>query len=344
VRRQAGCPRFPLRGGKLGVVPALTTPTVGDVQAAGDLVRRYLAVTPLVPSPLLGANVVLKLETLQPTGSFKVRGALVGLQAALARARDLPVVAASTGNHALGVGFAASVFGVVPTVVIPETASGAKRDAIARYPVELIRHGKTSEDAENFAGSLVNEGWQYLSPYNDRDVIAGQGTIGIELLEQAPGLTTIVAPVGGGGLISGLGLAARLKPDVQVIGVEAESSTAMSAALEAGRVVPVSVRETLADGLAGNLEEGSLTVDVTRQNVADMLTVTEDEIAESIRFLIAEHGLVAEGSAAVAVAPFLSGRIKGHGGTVAVVLTGRNILPASLAEVLGGASGRSHLR
>ena len=170
--------------------------------------RRHLAATPVVPAPRLGRDVWLKLETLQPTGSFKVRGALVAVTAALARDRRAPIVTASAGNHGLGIAFAADRLGATATVVVPTNASEAKQEAIERFAVELVRHGTSYDEAEAHALALADAGAVYVSPYNDPDVIAGQGTIAIELLEQVPGLTTIVTPIGGGGLASGLGLAA----------------------------------------------------------------------------------------------------------------------------------------
>ena len=252
----------------------------------------------------------------------------------LARDTKARVVAASAGNHGLGVGFAADRLDADATVVVPTTASPVKLAALERSGVRLVRHGTTYDEAERHALALADDGAHFISPYNDPDVIAGQGTIGLELLQQVPDLSTIVAPVGGGGLVAGLVLAAATVRGVRVVGVGAASSRAFEAAVDAGQVVPVDVGPTMADGLAGNLEPGAVTVDLARRHAVELLAVTEDEIEEAIRFLATEHGLVAEGSAAAALAPLLAGRIRPGPGTTVVVLTGRNIAPATLAGVL----------
>lgn len=302
--------------------------------AASAVVSRHLQVTPVVPAPGLGRRVVLKLETLQPTGSFKVRGALVAVSNAIGRDPDGVVVAASAGNHGLGVAFAADLLGARAIVVVPETASEAKVAALERFPASLVRHGGSYDEAEAYALALAVEGRHFISPYNDPDVIAGQGTIGLELLDQVPDLSAIVAPVGGGGLVAGLGLAVAERTRRRVIGVGAERSPALRAWVETGKAAPVEVGPTLADGLAGNLEAGSVTVELVRRHVDDLLDATEEEIGQAVRFLATEHGLVAEGSAAAAVAAILSGRLAAGPGATAVVLTGRNISRAALAGVL----------
>jgi threonine dehydratase len=301
------------------------------------VVARHLAPTPVVRAPLLGRDVWLKLETLQPTGSFKVRGALVAVTAALARDRATPIVTASAGNHGLGIAFAADRLGASATVVVPTNASEAKRAAIERFAIELVRHGTSYDEAEAYAIGLADSGAVYVSPYNDPDVIAGQGSIAIELFEQVPDLTTIVTPVGGGGLASGIGLAASTVESVRVLGVEAEQSPAMRSALDAGAPVAITPGPTLADGLAGNFEEGSVTFDLIRRTIADVVTVPEDDIAAAMRFLAYEYGIVAEGSGAVGIAALMSRRIVIEApGATTVVVTGRNISPATLARVLAG--------
>lgn len=314
---------------------AVRTPEPADLVAANVVVSRELSMTPVVPVAGFGADVAMKLETFQPTGSFKVRGALVAVAGALGRDADRPVVAASAGNHGLGVAFAADRLGARATVVVPVTASPVKLAALERSGVRLVRRGNSYDEAERHALALAGEGAHFISPYNDPEVIAGQGTIGLELFEQVPDLSTIVAPVGGGGLLAGLALAATTVTGVRVVGVEAAMSRAFSAALDAGHVVPVEVGATLADGLAGNLEPGTVTLELARRYPTEVLAVTEAEIEDAIRFLAAEHGLVAEGSAAAALAPLLGGRITSGPGTTVVVLTGRNIAAATLARVLG---------
>jgi threonine dehydratase len=310
-------------------------PDERDVDRAVAIVARSLAPTPVVPAPLLGDDVWLKVETVQPTGSFKVRGAIVAVTAAIARDPGTRIVTASAGNHGLGIAFAADRLGAVATIVVPTNASPAKVGAFEQFAVTLVQHGTSYDEAEAYALTLAGEGAVYVSAYNDPDVIAGQGTIAVELFDQVPGLTTIVTPIGGGGLASGLGLAAA-GHGVRVVGVEAAQSPALRTALDAGRPAPITPGPTLADGLAGNLEPGTVTFDIIRRTVADVVSVSEAEIEAAMRFLDREHGLIAEGSAAVGIAALRCGRITGATpGATAVIVTGRNVAAAVLERVLG---------
>lgn len=297
---------------------------------AHEVVAAALPATPLVRSTGLGQGVLLKLESFQPTGSFKVRGAL----AALAAAGDgIGVVTASSGNHALGVAWAAERLGISATLVVPVSTSPAKLDTLRRFQATVVIHGDGYEHAERHARSLATGGLRYVSASSNPDVIAGQATIGAELLAQLPGPLTVVCGVGGGALASGLGLVASASGRMSVIGVEAAASLAMSTAVNAGVVIPVEVGKTLADGLAGNLEPGIITVDLIRQHVGRLISVTEEQIADAIRYLAREHGIVAEGSGAASVAAILAGAIPVNGQTVAII-TGRNITFQALADVL----------
>jgi threonine dehydratase len=313
-------------------VRTVRTPTAGDVLDARKVIARHLEPTPIVRSPVLGPDVVLKLETVQPTGSFKVRGALVAVAKAIAHDRTIPFVTASAGNHGLGLAFAATAYGATATVVVPTNASPPKRTALERFDVTVIATGTTYDEAEAHALSLADTGATFVSPYNDPDTIAGQGTIALELFDQKPNLRTIIVPIGGGGLISGIGLAATLRSDIRIVGVEASASPAMLAAIDGG-TTDIVVAPTLADGLAGNLEPGSVTVDLVRRHVADIVTVTEDEIIDAIRFLVREHGLIVEGSGAVGVAALLQQRVA-IDGAAAVLLTGRNIAADVIARLI----------
>lgn len=309
----------------------VAVPTADDVRAAAGLVGRHLAPTPLVRDPFGDwPQLHLKLETLQPTGSFKVRGALYALSTV---EPGRAVVTASAGNAGLGLAWAAGELGRSVTVVVPGNASPAKVEALRRFPVELVEIGTSYDDAEAEALRRAAQGAYYLSPYNDTAVIAGQGTIGVELADQLPGPFTVVCGVGGGGLAGGLALWAGTRDDVQVVGVEAEVSTAVSAAVAAGHVVDVEVGPTLADGMAGGIEVGSATVPVVRDGVSSLVTVSEDEIRAAIRHLLRRHGLLAEGAGAVGVAAVLAGKVSSAHPVVAVV-SGRNIALPVLAEVL----------
>jgi threonine dehydratase len=305
----------------------LAVPTPADLARAEAVVRAHLAPTPVVESTVGH----LKLECLQPTGSFKVRGAL----AALAQlSPDDHVVTASAGNHGLGVAFAAARLGVGATVVVPTTASPAKVAALREFPVRLVLEGDGYSDAERHALELAADGATYVSAYNDSSVIAGQASIGPELDEALEGPLTVVVPVGGGGLVAGLSLWARDRPSVHIVGIEAAASRALSAAVAAGGVVEVTVDPTLADGLAGNLEPNSITPAIVAAHTRTLGTVTEAEIRHAIRFLAIRHGLLVEGSGAVGVAALLAGRVDVNGRAVAVV-TGRNIALPVVREILG---------
>jgi threonine dehydratase len=313
------------------VTRTVAAPTAADLDAAWRVVSERLPPTPLVPAPALGADAYLKLETLQPTGSFKVRGGL----AALSRAGGGPVITASAGNAGLGVAWAAAELAMPATVVVAETASPAKVAALEALPLTLVRHGADYDEAEAHALALAAEGAAYVSSYNDTGVIAGQSTLGRELDAQLPGALTVACPLGGGSLASGLGLWAAGRDGARVAGVEAERSPAMSSALAVGEIVPIEVGDTLADGLAGNIEPGAVTFELVRDHVDSVAGVTEEEIAEAMRFLARAHGIVAEGAGAAAVAGVLAGRVVFDGPLVAVV-TGRNITLDRFAGVLNG--------
>lgn len=305
-------------------------PTAVDVAAARNAQAGVLPPTPLLPAPRLRGKAWIKAESMQPTGSFKPRGALAAL-AAIKPGQS--VITASAGNAAIGIAWAAQKLARQVTVVVPQNASPAKLAKLTRYDVAVERYGRSFDDAEAHAVEVSNDrAAHYLSSYNDTALIAGYSTLGDEL-DALDGPKTVVCPVGGGGLISGLCTWAGSRRDVTLVGVEAVASRAMSAALAAGRVVPVPVGSTIADGLAGNIESGSITVQIARR-VDLMVDVQESEIAEAIRFLATEHGLVAEGAGAVATAAVLFERVP-HAGTVIAVLSGANIAPPLFAEVLG---------
>jgi threonine dehydratase len=246
------------------------------------------------------------------------------------------VVTASSGNHALATAWAARRTGRSVTVVVPETTSPAKLEVLRSSYDDVLTVGDAFEMAERHAIGMSRRGAHYLSPYNDPTVIAGQATIGAEL-EHLEGPLTVVVPIGGGGLVSGIALWAHRRGDVRVVGVEVAASQAMRAALEAGRVVPVEFGASLADSLTGNIEPGTVTVPIIQAHMHDLATVDEHEVAGAMRFLVAEHGIVAEGAAAVGVAAILSGRVDVSGRPVALV-TGRNVTSAVLRDVLRGAS------
>ena len=306
------------------------------MESAWKAVRRFLAVTPVVGAPQLGPSVSVKVETVQPTGSFKVRGGLAAVSATLEEDPGRAVVASSAGNHGLGLAYAASNLGARVTVVVPEGASAAKVSALQQFDVRLVLHGAGYRDAETHAlERAAAEGSRYISPYNDPDVIAGQATLARELLDQVPDLGTVVVPCGGGGLLAGviLGLEGS---GVRVVGIESEASPSMSTALAAGAIVPIDVEPTVADGLAGNLEPGAVTVGVALAHGVSVLTVSEADIRSAMAFSASKMGLVLEGAGAVGVAALRAGVIAAdpEGRETVVILTGRNVAPKLLSEVL----------
>ena len=302
------------------------------IARAREVVRRHLPVTPLVRIDLAGfdAPAYLKLETLQPTGAFKVRGALAAMSAA--RAQGQSVVTASAGNHGLGTAYAAQALGAEATIFVPENAAAPKVAVLGEYPVDLRLVGRSYDAAEAAALTFAEQtGATFISAYSHPDVIAGQATVMTEILDQLSGPFQIVVPVGGGGLASGIALAA---PDrVRVLGVESARSTAVSASMAAGRIVAVPVGDTIADGLAGNLGPGTMTPQVLRDRGAAVVSVEEEAVRAAVRYLATKHGLVVEGSGAVGIAA-------AHGGLVGIdrptvfVITGRNIAATTLAEIL----------
>jgi threonine dehydratase len=319
------------------------TPTA--VMAAARRLKGHVLRTPLDPSPALaGASgareAFLKLESLQRTGSFKIRGALNRLFTLDERERALGVVAASAGNHALGVAEAVTLLKLRATLVVPKTASQAKIAALRRYPeeyVELMVEGTGYDEAESLAIQLARQtNRRFVSPYNDPQIIAGQGTIGLEILQDLPNIQTLLVPVGGGGLIIGVGLWAKaVNPQIRVVGVQSSASRAMSAAFEAGRLVTVPVMDTLADGISGNIEPGSPMYDLAREYADEIVLVEEGQIAQAMTWYIEQHHLIVEGSGAVVLAALLNQYVAGVSGkTVAAVLTGRNVATERLKALL----------
>lgn len=326
----------PVTGQRPAAPRRVALPTREAVTDAALRIGRHVAESPLVLSPALSGaaagHVFLKDETVQVTRSFKVRGALAALSMP---PFSEPVVTASAGNHGLGLARAAALLGREATVVVPETASRTKVAALRALPVTVVEHGRAYDDAERHALALARAGARYVSAYNDPDVVAGQGTVALEILRRIPAPCTIVVGIGGGGLAAGVALWASGVPGVRVVGVEGEGAPAMRAALDAGRIVPVRTRATIADGLGGNLEAGSITFELARRHLDDVVVVGEEEIRAAMRFLALEHQLLAEGAGAVAVAALLAGRILLDGNPVVAVVSGGNVDAGVLRDVLG---------
>lgn len=309
-----------------------------DVHSAAERIRNVTRRTTLrrsaVLSELTGTDVFLKLECEQITGSFKLRGAYNALASLPVEKRSRGVVAASAGNHGLGVAHAARALGMPAMLYIPSTAPAVKRDGIVALGAKV---DATSPDYDHALARAMahaeREGVPFVSATGDRDVIAGQGTAALEILQDLESVRTIILPVGGAGLLAGFGSLLRAEaPGVRIVGVQGTRSDAMARALEAGMLVHVSHENTLADGLSGDIDD--LALDVGKHSLDVLAIVTEDEIAMAIAWLSREEGLVVEGSGAVGVAALLQKKIFKPNGPVAVVLSGGNIDSARHAEIM----------
>ncbi len=312
--------------------------TLADVQGARDRIASHLPPTPLRRAFCTGnGEVFLKLECWQPTGSFKVRGAMNTLLSLTAAEKAAGVVAASAGNHALGVAFAAAALGgaVDATLFVPESAPLTKVDKLRTYPVRIEQGGRTYEEAYARARDHAQEsGATYIHAFDDPRTAAGQGTVALEILDALPRVDTLLVPVGGGGLMAGMAVALKaLRPEVRVVGVQPAASPALSGSLRAGHALyEFDAAPTLADGLAGGI--GDL-VFRYRALIDDVVEVTEDEIGEAMIALLSHDQVVTEGAGAVGVAALRTGRVAlSTGGPVAVVVTGGNVDAAVLARLL----------
>ena len=282
-----------------------------------------------------GAEVFLKLEVLQPTFSYKIRGAYNAIERWHAGSLSRPLVTASAGNHGRALAYAAATRVIPLTVYVPETAPRTKLDAIRALGCEM-RTCKDYDEAETHAKRHAESGVaDYISPYSHPDVIAGAGTVGLEMIADDPALDAIIVPIGGGGLISGIAIAAAAtasKPEV--IGVEAQASQPFTVSRAAGRITQIDVHPTLADGLAGNLDPDTITFDIVERLVPRVFTVDEASIGEALRGVVKHERLIAEGATGVGLAAVLSRTIDLKGRRVGVVLSGANIDPEVLKRVL----------
>lgn len=308
------------------------------------LARRRIAQlarrTPIVSSPALSeaidAQVVLKLESLQATGSFKVRGAANKVLSLADQERSAGIVTVSTGNHGRAVSWVAKEVGIPAAICMSNAVPIHKRQAIEDLGAEVIIGGATYDEAAALADRLMAQrNLTMVHPFDDPDVIEGQGTIGLELLEDFPEIDTVLVPLSGGGLLSGIAFALKsADPSIRTLGVSMERGPAMVESLRAGRIVEVREEPTLADALAGGLgSSNAYTFDMVRGFVDDTVLVTEHEIATAMSFLLEEHHIVAEGGGAVGVAALLAGRVKEAGRNVAIVISGGNVDLPVLLEV-----------
>ena len=312
------------------------------VVAAHARIRSLVRETPCLEAASLGAgsggSVYLKLESLQHTGSFKARGATNRVLSLGDAERREGVVAASSGNHGAGVAWACRAARTRALIFVPETASPVKVDAIRRLGAEVRHFGTDGLDTELHARQVAaDRGMTYLSPYNDRDVVAGQGTVAVELAVQLESLDAVYVAVGGGGLIGGM--AAHLKavmPHVKVIGAVPANSPVMAASVRAGRIIEMESLPTLSDGTAGGIERDSVTFPLCQELVDEWVEVSEPEIAAAMRACIEREHLLAEGAAGVALAAYARNASRHASERVCVVICGGNVSAVSLGRVLRG--------
>ncbi|HEV2427659.1 MAG TPA: pyridoxal-phosphate dependent enzyme [Acidimicrobiales bacterium] len=312
-------------------------PTSEDLERARRVVADHLVPTPTVTLDVAGRRVAAKLEGLQVTGSFKVRGGLAAIDAARRDDPGAAVITASAGNHGLGVAHAATTLGVRATVVVPANASVAKVERLRRYDIELIEHGRSYDHAQARAKELARErSLRYVSAFNNPHVIAGQATVFLEMLDQCEWLDHVVVPVGGGGLISGVLLARdeRGRADVAVTGAQPERSHAMYDVLAGRAMSDVEHSETIADGLAGGGDEDSVTNVIIAEHGVELVLVPEERIRAGVRVAAATHGLVLEGSSTTALMAIADGLAGADAHGVGFIASGRNIAADLLARLV----------
>jgi threonine dehydratase len=310
-------------------------PDLKEIQNAAKRIAGVAITTPLVESPALskmtGCDVYLKLECFQPIKVFKIRGAYNKIS----RLSERGVVAASSGNHGIAVAYSSHLLGKRCTVVVPETAVREKVDAIREFGAEVVRAGRFSHEREAKAREIASAtGSTFVHPFNDSDVIAGQGTCGLEVSEQLDDIDSVLVPVGGGGLISGISIALKaVRPRTRVYGVEPQGAPKLAQALKAKRIVTISSPSSIADGLIPSAL-GELTFEASARNVDGSFTVSEDDILRATRALVREARIVAEPSGAAPLAPLLTAPPGSLGKRVVVIVSGGNIPHDLLARIL----------
>ncbi len=312
-----------------------------EVLRAEARIRPWIRHTYLEPSPVLGelcgADVHLKLENLQITGSFKLRGAFSKILWLDQDQASQGIVTASSGNHGLATAYALKASGRSGVVYLPETVARTKLTALKRMGAVCQLTPGESGDAEREARRVAeSSGKIYVSPYNDPQVIGGQGTIGLELDQDLPALDTVLIVVGGGGLISGVATVLKTRrPEIRIVGCLPENSPVMFESIRQGHIVSYPCLPTLSDGTAGSIEEESITFELCRDLVDEYILVSEAEIGAAMRLLATEHRLLVEGSAAVSVAAFLKSKERFEGQQVVLLLCGGNVDAETIRQVLG---------
>lgn len=307
---------------------------LADVALARYRIAPFLAPTPLEKIPGPGQSLWLKLENTNKTHSFKVRGALNAMLALEKKAMRKGIVACSSGNHAHGLAYAASLLDTTAKILMPQHTPRRKVDGVRQYGSEAVIVGENYDEAEEEARRLESrEGYTFVSPYNNANVVAGAGTIGLEIFDSLPEVERVLVPVSGGGLISGIALALKgLKPQIEIIGVCAESAPTMFN-LFYDSAHP-QVWETLAEALSGDIEANSITINLAQRFVDEIVLVPEQAIAEAMRWLLFDCGWVVEGGGAVGIAALQSGVVTPDDRPTVVVISGGNVDEETLRQVL----------
>ena len=319
----------------------LVGPTLADIEAAREVVSRVAAVTPMESSrflaEILGVPVYLKCENLQRTGSYKVRGAYNRMAKLTSEERARGVVAASAGNHAQGVALAARELGIAATIFMPVGVALPKLQATRRYGADVVLRGHTVDEPLRAAAEFAKDtGAVLIPPFDHVDIIAGQGTLGLEILDQVPDLETVIVPIGGGGLISGIAsalklLGARDSRTFRVIGVQAENSAPYPVSLKNGEPTEITISPTIADGIAVS-KPGVLNFQIIRDLVDEIVTVSDDDIARALLMLMERAKLVVEPAGAVATAAWLAGKIEAE--NPVLMVSGGNVATQTAAAIL----------
>ena len=311
--------------------------TLDKIYHAAFVLKDIIRKTDVIAAPELNpdADIILKTENLQVTGSFKVRGAAYKISQLSDEEKARGVIACSAGNHAQGVALAATKAGAKSLICLPDNAPISKIEATKKYGADVCLVPGVYDDAYNKALELRDsEGYTFVHPFNDEDVIAGQGTIGLEILEQVPDVDAVIVPVGGGGLISGVAYAIKaLNPNVKVYGVQASGAPSMVKSVKEGKIKKLASVTTISDGIAVK-EPGDLTFDLVSQYVDELVTVTDDEVAAAILALIEQQKLCAEGAGAVSVAAAMFNKVPVAGKKVVCLVSGGNIDVTILSRVI----------
>jgi threonine dehydratase len=311
-----------------------------EVLAAEKRIRTHIFETPLVHSPLLSrignANVFFKCENMQITNSFKLRGAMNKILSLEEKEKKKGVTTASTGNHGSAVAYTLNKFNIKGSIFLPENAAASKIEIIRDYGTDLQFYGDDCLKAELKAKEEAKkQGMVYISPYNDMKVIGGQGTIGVELLRQNDKIESVLCPVGGGGLIAGIAVFLKsVNKNIEIIGVLPQNCSYMYEAVKAGKIVDVEAKPTIADGVEGGLEPGTITLDICRECVDDYILVSEDEIKQALLMIIGKHFMLTEGAGALSTAAFLKENQRFANRNAALVISGAKIGLEKLKKII----------